>query len=120
MHRKAPVKSTMWPGQKGTARLSRHYGDQLLCVRYRYDTERGKRMTTVELVVDEQDWVPGFLFKPERRVFVRIGFDEMELREQVKLAGGYWHPQKKAWHLPFGSVVELGLEKRVLDDLLDI
>lgn len=118
MHRKAAVKSTMWPGQKGTGRLSKIYGDQLVCVRYRYDPLRGKRMTTVELVVDEQDWIPGVLIRPERRVFLRIGFDEMALREQVKLAGGYWHPEKKAWHLAFGKVLELGLEKRIVDEEL--
>jgi hypothetical protein len=102
MHRKAPVKSTMWPGQKGTARLSRQCDDQLLCVHYCYDAQRGKRMSTVELIVDEQDRVPGFLYKPERRMFVHM------------------HPQKRACHLPFGKVLELWLEKRIIGEELDI
>lgn len=120
MYRKSAVKSTMWPGQKGTTRLTKTYGDQLVCVRYRYDSRRGRRMTTVELVVDEQDWIPGTIIAPDKRVLVRIGFDEMELRELVKQAGGYWHPQKKAWHLPFSKVLEMGLEKRLIDEELGL
>ncbi len=31
------------PGQRGTKKLSELYGDQLVCVRYRYDEKIGKR-----------------------------------------------------------------------------
>ncbi|MFZ2956324.1 MAG: hypothetical protein WA705_05490 [Candidatus Ozemobacteraceae bacterium] len=30
----------------------------MFCVRYRYDEAKGKRFTTVELIVDEADWKP--------------------------------------------------------------
>lgn len=40
------------PGQKGSKRLVELYGDRLLCVRYRYDENRGVRLKTVELVVE--------------------------------------------------------------------
>ena len=46
------------PGQRGTKRLGKQYGDRLLCVRYRYDEKRRKRLKTVELIVDEVDWQP--------------------------------------------------------------
>jgi hypothetical protein len=36
-----------------------------------------------------------------RRVCFKIGYGETELREQVKLAGEYWDPDNKAWHLEF-------------------
>lgn len=52
------VKSTLTPGQKGTKQLTKEYGEQLICVRYRYDSSRLKRYKTVELIVDEQDWAP--------------------------------------------------------------
>lgn len=52
------VKSTLSPGQKGTKQLTEKYGDQLVCVRYRYDTVKQKRYKTVELIIDEQEWVP--------------------------------------------------------------
>jgi hypothetical protein len=36
-------------------KFSDRYGDQLICVRYRYDEERCKRFTTVEIIVEESD-----------------------------------------------------------------
>jgi hypothetical protein len=70
----------------------------------------------VELIVDEQDWMPGVLIRPERRVYVRVGFGENELRATVKRAGGYWDAERKAWLLAFSEVVALGLDARVVDD----
>lgn len=86
------IKATTKPGQDGTKHYLRQYGDQFICVRYRYDKHRQKRITTVELAVDEQDWVPGVTFPPDRQVLIRVGYGETDLREQVKLAGGYWNP----------------------------
>jgi len=50
------ARATLRPGQKGTKKLLARFGDRLICVRYRYDTTRRKRFTTVELIVDEADW----------------------------------------------------------------
>jgi hypothetical protein len=50
------ARATLRPGQKGTKKLVTRFGDRLICVRYRYDTMRRKRFTTVELIVDESDW----------------------------------------------------------------
>jgi len=111
------IKATFKPGQNGTRQLVQKYGDQLVCVRYRYDKLRQKRYKTVELIVDEQDWVPGVRFASTERVLVRIGFGEEELRETVKQNGGFWNPEKKAWVLPFAKVLELGLEHRMVDEL---
>ena len=49
------VKATIKPGRNGTKKCLQQYGDQLVCVRYRYDKHRNRRQTTVELIVDEQD-----------------------------------------------------------------
>jgi hypothetical protein len=46
------------PGQRGTKRLSEKYGEQLVCVRYRYDDATKKRYKTVELIVDVAEWAP--------------------------------------------------------------
>jgi len=46
------------PGQRGTKRLSEQYGEQLVCVRYRYDDATMKRYKTVELIVDVAEWTP--------------------------------------------------------------
>ncbi len=40
------VKVTLKPGQNETKHLVEHYGDQLLCVRYRYDKVKRKRYKT--------------------------------------------------------------------------
>ncbi|MEJ5346981.1 MAG: hypothetical protein WHS83_18885 [Chloroflexus sp.] len=46
------------PGQRGTKKLQALYGDRLICVRYRYDIATGRRLKTIELIVDEKVWVP--------------------------------------------------------------
>ena len=53
------VRATLKPGLNGTKKYLQQYGDQLVCVRYRYDKSNNKRQTTVELIVDEQEWVQG-------------------------------------------------------------
>ena len=54
----ARVRLCLRPGQRGTKKLAKEYGDRLLCVRYRYDEERFRRLKTVELVVEETPWWP--------------------------------------------------------------
>lgn len=46
------VKATFKPGENGTKRLLQQYGDQLVCVRYRYDRAKQRRYKTVELIVE--------------------------------------------------------------------
>lgn len=57
-HRKGAAKGRVlkkfMPGQLGTKRWKDQYGEALLCVRYREDTDAQRRYTTVELVVDER------------------------------------------------------------------
>jgi hypothetical protein len=103
------------PGQKGTKQLLRQYGDRLVGVRYRSDAQRKKRFKTVELIVAEREWEP-----PPPRVAadtivgVRVGFAEVELREQVKQAGGKWNRTRKVWELRYERVVALKLEARMV------
>ena len=114
------IKTTLLPGQNGTKSLLRQYGEQLVCVRYRYDKERRKRFKTVELIVDEQDWLPGVIIPVDKRVFVRIGYGETELREKIKAAGAYWDANKKAWHVSYTMVLRMGLEQRIIEEDLDL
>ena len=51
-----PIRSTVHPGQRGAKKLLAQYGEQLVCVRYRYDDQRQKRLKTVELIVEEEEW----------------------------------------------------------------
>lgn len=111
------VKATIKPGHNGTKKYLQQYGDQLVCVRYRYDKQRNRRQTTIELIVDEQDWLPGYSIKPDQKVAIRIGYGEADLRDQVKQAGAYWDSNQKAWLLSLKEVYKLGLEKRIIDEL---
>lgn len=115
------IRKTLRPGAKGTRRWIRRYGDRLIAVRYRYDPQRDRRYTTVELVVDEFPWQAGTRFpkgadpdglRPEV-VMVRIRYQEHALRDHVKRAGGRWDPTHKAWEMRFEEVVRLGLEARI-------
>jgi len=44
--------------QKGAKDFFERYGEQLSCVRYSYDEQRRKRITTVEIIVEESGWSP--------------------------------------------------------------
>ena len=109
------IRATLSPGQNGTKSLLKQYGDQLVCVRYRYDKARQKRYKTVELIIEEKDWIPNVVIPTEKRVFVRTDFNEPDLRERVKAAGAYWNPKKKAWHVRYLTALELWLERRIID-----
>ena len=41
------------PQAPGARRWAAAYGEKLVCVRYRLDPQRQRRLTTVEIVVDE-------------------------------------------------------------------
>lgn len=85
------------PGRKGTKKFSDRYGDQFICVRYRYDEERRKRFTTVEIIVEESGWSP-----PSANpviVGLRVALHEVGLQRQVKQAGGKWNREKQLWEI---------------------
>lgn len=93
--------------------LLKAYGDQLVCVRYRYDKARQKRIKTVALIVDEQDRIPAVTIPADRRVGLKIAFGESELGEQIKRAVGYWNPEHKGLdaHLSQGAADGFGAKK---------
>ena len=112
---------TLRPGQPGTKKWVKRYGEQRVCVRYSYDEENARRYKTVELIVEQAPWqpeqaknAPGYAHNPEDQVGVRVGWEEKELREAVRAAGGIWRPRQKLWELRYEAVVALGLEERVV------
>src|SRR5438105_6749979 len=105
------------PGQKGTKQLLAQYGDRLVCVRYRYDAQRKKRRKTVELIGAEREWEPSPpRFAADTIVGVRVGFAEVERREQVKQAGGKWNRSRKVWELRYEQVGALKLAVCIVEE----
>ena len=89
-----------------------------MCIRYRYDEPRRKRLKTVELIVDEIDWEPGGTkMRGETLVGLRLDWRELELRDRVKTAGARWDPARRLWKLRYDRVVALGLEGRITRDV---
>ena len=48
--------------------------------------------------------------------YIRVVGYELELREQVTRAGGIWRPKQQLWELPYGQILALGLEDRIVDN----
>jgi hypothetical protein len=105
------------PGQPGTKALMKIYGEQLVCVRYRYDASARKRYKTVELIIDEAPWEPPRARRaPDTVVHLRIAWDEVELQRRVKAAGGRWLAQPKRWALRYDVAERLSLLDRIDDN----
>lgn len=104
------VGQTLRPGQRGTRRYVERFGDRLVCVRYRYDDDRQRRVTTVEVVMDEGPWDP----RPYTIVGVRVEWGEAETARRVKRAGGIWDARQKLWTLPASDARRLGLADRMV------
>lgn len=88
--------------QPGTKRLLEQYGEQLICVRYRYDAKSRTRRKTVELDVEEVSWQPSaFRLRPEDLVGLRVARQEVELQCQINLSGDKWNPARRVWELRY-------------------
>ena len=89
----------------------------LVCVRYRYDEQRQKRLKTVELIVAEGAWTSREArLSAEVLVPIRIAPSEVTLRQQVKQGGGRWDPRRQVWEIQYAQAVVLGLAKRIVDN----
>jgi hypothetical protein len=104
------------PGRPGSKKWVREYGERLVCVRYRYDSDTGEKIKTIEIVFDRQKWVPGSVPPPSnKRVALRIAYEDTYLRKLVKCSGGKWDADHKVWLLPLSEVRALRLENRVAE-----
>jgi hypothetical protein len=111
------TKLKLRPGQPGTKKLVAEHGDALVCVRYRYDAVKRKRFKTIELVIEESDWLPPMpKFRDDDKVFVQIGFTEKDLREAAKTAKGRWDPEARLWTIKYGNIKGSVLEKHIILD----
>lgn len=104
---------TLVPSQKGARKYLDHYGEKLICVRYRYDEQQRKRATTVESVVEESAWTPLAALSVEPVIVgLRVGLNEVAFPRLVKPAGGKWNRQLQIWEISSDQAVALGLTER--------
>lgn len=96
---------TLKPGQDGTKQELEKYGTALVCVRFRYDAKSGKRLKTVELIVEATDWTPPpSRYVAEDVVPLCISAWDMRLRAMAKAAGGRWKPEEQLWFVKYGTI----------------
>lgn len=119
------VTKTMRPRQRGTGRFMRRYGDRLVCVRYRKSNCARRMVTTVEVIVDERESTPKGISHTALQaatrsepVAVKIDYAETALRSLVKESGARWSRVGRAWVLPRGVAVGLGLTHRINETLI--
>ena len=105
---------TLRPGQHGTRRLLERFGERLVRVRYLYDAATGRRLKTVELIVESVPWTPHPRRRDDEIVAVRIAWDETDLRERAKRLGAVWRPAQKVWEMHWADARRLGLASRVI------
>ncbi len=78
----------------------------------------GRRLKTVELVVEAIPWNPSAR-RARRRdddiVTVRIAWHETDLRGRAKRLGAIWRPAQKIWEMRWADARRLGLAERVKD-----
>ena len=111
------TKRILQAGQPGTKKLVERYGDNLICVRHRYDNQKKTIYKTIEIIIESRLLQENNKKIPEHKsVDIRIGYNEVELRSRIKACGGKWDPQRKVWQLSYKKVKELDLLNRIVDD----
>jgi len=109
------IRLTLQPGQNGAKQLQAQYGDRLVCVRYRYAEQRQKRCKTVELIVEEREWLPGGGQETNARlVGVQVAVGAVGLRGRIKQAGGRWDAHSQVWELRYEQAVALGVTASIV------
>jgi hypothetical protein len=111
------TKRTILAGQPGTKKWIDKYGKDLICVRYKYDPVKQKKIKTVELIAEERSYkTKKDKIHNNKIVSIRVSYNETDLQRKVKSFGGKWNKDKKVWELAYKYIVELGLSDRLISD----
>ncbi|WP_160151720.1 hypothetical protein [Microbulbifer sp. ALW1] len=116
---------TIRPGQDGSKRYQEKYGDQLCAVRYRRSPCKSTVYTTVEIIVAQREAYQqkGREQRPEKVgedwVAIKIAYEELELRNEIRRIGGRWSRMAKAWVAKRHLVSRLNIDHRIVEGLVD-
>lgn len=106
------------PKQAGALKLSRLYGNALVCVRYRHDAEKRFRYTTVELVVDRAP-INRRKHSLDALVVVRIPFSDTARQMQAQILGARWNARTRVWYMRHSTAKQLGLQNQIVEILTE-
>lgn len=94
---------------RGALKLSREFGQTLICVRYRMSPDGNERMTTVELEVDRV----AVQHRSNPPVSVKIYASEVKLAAQAKAKGAWFNGKTRLWRMHQNDAHALGLGNRI-------
>jgi len=103
------VGKTMQVDTPGAVKLTRKYGDALVCVRYRISPDGSERVTTIELEVDRVT----IQRKANPVVAVKIYPTERELTALAKAKGARFNGKTRLWRMHRNDAYALGLGERI-------
>ena len=112
-HADTHVVKRLKPSQPGAVKLTRRYGDALVCVRYRHNAEGTHRYTTIELIVD--DAPVAHRTPPDAAiVLIRLAFDDTNRRRRALANGAHWNANQRVWSMTCATAKKLGWVKRIV------
>ena len=103
------VGKTMQVDTPGAVKLTRKYGEALVCVRYRISPDGAERITTVELEVDRV----AVQRKANPVVAVKIYPSERKLTALTKAKGARFNGKTRLWRMHRNDAHALGLGERI-------
>ena len=103
------VGKTMQVDTPGAVKLTRKYGEALVCVRYRISPDGAERITTVELEVDRV----AVQRKANPVVAVKIYPSERKLTALAKAKGARFNGKTRLWRMHRNDAHALGLGERI-------
>jgi hypothetical protein len=103
------VGKTMQADARGAIKLSRWFGDALICVRYRLSPDGRQRITTVELEVERV----AVQKKSNPLVAVKIYPSELKLIAMAKARGAWYNEKTRLWRMYQNDAHTLGLGQRI-------
>lgn len=93
----------------GAIKLTRKYGDALVCVRYRISPDGSERTTTIELVLERT----AVQRKANPLVAVKIYPSETRLAAKAKAKGAWFNARTRLWKMRRNDAQSLGLGNRI-------